>query len=876
MTRFKACGGVSAIAILTVLAGGLAAAPALAQTRPAADAPRPKLHFAIPPGSLASALNRFAEVTGVQLVYPSSLVQGLSSPGLSGDFTPGEALQRLVAGTGLSTRMLSATSATLEPPPVGGSRTLGAIQVEGVQTTGAFLPLTGFGPGAGSNGSSDPTATEGTGSLTTNGAGVASKTPESLKDTPQSVTVITSELIQQQNMTDLTSALAYTPGITLDTTGGLATNFLSRGFQITTFQIDGGGSINMLNTQPNLGEFDSIQVLRGSDALFGGTGAPGGEVNLERKRPLDHEQLIVDADAGSWDNYRIQADATGPIAFDGHVRARLVVSYQDRDFFYDLAHQTRPFVYGVVEADLGPNTIARAGFSYESQTNTGYNQLGLPRYSDGSDLGLPRSTSLSAPWNKYNTITPEFFAALEHRFNHDWGLKLNFTRSEQDLTNEFAQNIGVVNRSPAPSSYEDLGPLLETNHTTQYAADATLNGKFKLFGLDQSLIAGADFSDADGSLAEFEDPYTIAPKPLNVFSFNPASLNPAPPPLQPYLAIPNGNTEQWGAYFKLNLQPIQNLHISGGFRYSNYWETQTDVLTPEDDLYLLFGLPPSSAPVFKETTSQHQTNVVTPYGSVSYGLTPDVSVYASYADIFQEQAGDLGPTGQPLPPMTGDTYEAGVKGAFKDGKLNASLSVYYTDESNYGLQVTQAGCAVPANCWLDTGAVVSKGADLELSGEILPGWQIQAGYNYNLNVVNAAYKALETGVHVGTTFQTQQPKDQLKLWTSYTPIGRFDHWTVGGGFRLESARFTSGDVCTLPLNPATGACPGTMVPFAYTQGLYTVMDLRVAYKINNHWQAAVNLTNIYDTRYYQTAGSNESGNFYGEPRAFMFSIRATY
>jgi outer membrane receptor for ferric coprogen and ferric-rhodotorulic acid len=859
---------VSAIALF-VAGAGLAATPAAAQTGPAAGAAQSVIHFDIPAGPLALALDRFAEVTAVQLVYPASLAKGLSSPGVAGNYSPAEALQRLVAGTGLTAQMLSSTSATLEPPPLGGAHTLGAVQVEGVQSD-AFPALNGFGAGAGSNGSSDVTATEGTGSLTTNGASVASKTPQSLKDTPQSVTVITAERIQEQNLTDLMSALNYAPGVTLvQSNNSLQSTFYSRGFQITTAQIDGGAPLDLATfgsyqTTPNLAEYDNVQVLRGSDALFGGAGQPGGVVNLDRKRPLDHEQIIADASAGSWNNYQAQADVTGPIGFDGHVRARLVVSDQDRDFFYDAAHQNKAFIYGVVEGDLGPNTVARAGFSYEQQNNAGFIFGGLPRYSDGGDLALPRSTNFNPSWTRWNLATPEFFASLEHRFNSGWGLKVNVTRLAQESTETLGVINGFVYRdSPSLSNFGLVQGEISKFDSVQYALDATVNGKFELFGREQAVTAGVDYALSNSSNKSYASSAGLVP--IDVFNFDRNSLNPAPqnPPLNS--SEPVDRQEQWGSYFTMNFQPINNLHLIGGFRVSNYWY---DV-----DIHDFFGNP---SPIFSTHGVNDQTGIVTPYGSATFGLSPDLTIYASYADIFQSQGNVLDPAGRILPPVTGATYEAGIKGAFKGGKINASLSLYYTDEANQAV-IYPGTCQVGSFCEVDSGAVVSKGVDLELSGELLPGWQFQGGYTYNANEYNKAFLDEGMGNGINASYQTQQPAHQVKLWTSYNPAGTFNRWTVGGGLRLESARYTAGSTCSVQLDPTTGACPGNVyVPFAFVQGLYTVVDLRAAYRFSSHWQAALDITNVGDTRYYATAGQSTQGNFYGEPRAFMFSVRANY
>ena len=845
---------------LSAMSASLVVIPgtALAQT---AEPAQQRFHFDIAAGPLLQALSRYSEITGVQLVYPSSVAQGLSSPGLSGDYTAREALARLTAGTGLVPRMVSATSATLEAPvSVDGARTLGSVNVEGQQSSG-FAPVNGFGAGAGANGSSDPTATEGTGSFTTNGASVASKTPQSLKDTTQSVSVITQERIVQQNLTDLASAFQNLTGVTLAQTSGVQSNYVSRGFTIGTYQIDGGApqafSLGASQTSnQNLAEFDNVQIIRGSDALYGGAGQPGGVVSLNRKRPLDHNQLNVDLNIGSWNNYRGTVDLTGPIALNGALKARLVIEGQDRDYFYNVAHTSTAFVYGVLEGDIGSKTVVRVGGSYESQNNHGYNASGLPRYTDGGDLGLPRSTCLCATWGNWDFRTSEVFGVLEHQFSDAWRLKVNATRTDRSSDLIQPSFTAAINRGAATGAGDRLSRIYNQPglDDTQFSIDGNVAGSFSLIGQKQSLLLGMDYTHS-ASMVNVGSSRLNVPIP-NIYTFNPSILNPEPP-LPAITTRSNILQQQYGIYGNLDLQPVHSFHVTGGLRLSYFTYTQANN-----------GVVASLGGSFSSTW------VPTPFASVRFDVTKSVALYASYADIYQSQSGDLDLTGNPLPPVKGVTYEGGVKGVFRGGKLNASVSYYNTKEQNQAIfDIAHIGaCAIGFICYLSTGDYFSQGVDAEVTGEVLPGWQLQAGYTFNHNKYGDAYAARS---QFGS-FQTQQPAHQVKLWTAYTLPGARRAWTVGGGLRLESARYTTGSVCSIEVNPTTGACAGTFVPFNYTQDLYVVGDVRVAYQVNRHWQAALNVTNISDTRYFSTAGSSNSGNFYGEPRAFLLSVHATY
>jgi outer-membrane receptor for ferric coprogen and ferric-rhodotorulic acid len=855
---------------LTLFAGAAAAAlliadPGRAQTPPAASGVSAEQRtFSLPAQPLSTAVLRFSEQAGVQLVFGAQVAEGMSSNAVQGSYSIADALNRLLVGTGLKWRYLNAHTITIEPPlaSLSGERVLGTVRVEGVQTIDAdgFADLNGFGAGAGTNGSSDVTATENTHSLTTNGTSVASKTPQSLQDTAQSVTVITQERIQQQNLTDVTSALNYTPGITLVQTSATNTSFISRGFAIQTFVVDGGAPMTYGFGQdsltPDLSEYDHIEVLRGSDGLFGGQGNPGGVINLQRKRPLDHEQVTVDSQVGSWNLYREEIDATGPIAFDGHLRARFDAVYQSNDFFYDVSHFTKTHLYGVVEADIGPDTLVRFGGSHEVTTNPGYNAYGLGRYSNGTDLDLPTSTCLCAPWNSNDAESWEAFLALEHRFDDHWRLKLGATGTHQDVSGTTDGLSGTV----APGT--NTGPSFESisgidARISKVAVDATLSGGVMLFGFEQKIVVGLDYSKTSEPVTV---PITfITPVPIDVFNFNPASLSPEPPHPAMITGADFYEQQQSGGYLNLMLQPLAAVHLSAGFRYS-------DELDVSDTSSSGFGALLSSSSIHDRVNG-----VITPTATASYDLTHSASLYASYSDIFIDQSSELTTTGKPLPPVNGYTYESGVKARLRDGKLNASVAFYYSNQNNVA---QSAGVAVPTGivgncCYVNTGQNEADGIETEVSGELMPGWQLQGGYTYNHN-----WRPRPDG---SQPFTTQQPAHQVKIWTSYDlPL---KGWSVGGGFRLESARYTVGTVCSLAVDP-TGFClGGTSLPFDFKQDLYTVTDLRLAYRLNEHWQASLSVTNVADTRYYATTNTSAtpiSGNFYGQPRALLFNVRAAF
>ncbi len=822
--------------------------------------------FNVPAESLSRAVLKFSQQADVQLVFGTPVTDGIHSVAINGRYSIATAIGQLLAGTGLTWRWLNARTITIEPSAnAPGAHTLGAVRVEGVQTLEAngFANLSGFGSGAGANGSSDVTATEGTGSLTTNGTSVATKIPTSARETAQTVSTVTQARIKEQNLNDLSDALAVVPGLT-SVSNGSAGTYLSRGFTITNFSVDGSasqafaGPNGLVQFTPDLSEYDNVQVLRGSAALFGGAGEPGGLVSLSRKRPLDVSQLVTTVQGGSYNEYRAEVDGSAPIAFDGHLRVRLDGVYQSNDYFYDYSHHTRKKIYAVAEQDLGASTVVRVGGSYQDDHQTAPNTQGLPRYLDGTDPHFSRSTCLCSLSAYHEQQTSEAFVALDHKFAPDWQFNFN----------------AEVNKIRAPSFDQSYtGLLTETSPTltyysatqTQYeqttkTVDGHLSGVYELLGLPQHFVVGADWTDqAFDDQNVFNSP--TATTTIDPFNFDPSSFNGATDPSFG-IDLPS-KSKQWGAYMNLKLNPIKPLHINGGLRVSNY----SSVTGPS---LLTFS---GSTSTFPETTYK-ENGILSPSIEGIFDVSKWASLFASYNSIYRSQANKIGVDLKPMPPTRGQTYETGVKSSLNDGKLQLSLSYYNTKLTNVALYSTSG--ATSSCCYTNAGTDYTQGVDLEIAGQLARGWQIQFGYSENRNKVNTAYYQANLTTGYPTTLNSQQPKHQLKFWTSYELTDRLAGLTVGGGLRFESSRFTEGTVCSIAADPVTGECAGTTDYFSFTQPSYAVADLRAGYRFSKNWEGALNITNVTDTRYFTTAGSASSGNYYGEPRAFRLSLKATY
>lgn len=825
---------LSPLALCLRLACGGLVLPVVALPAMAEEAAR--LNFDVPAGDLAEALGRYAQQAGVPLAFEPALLAGQRSQGLHGMYAVDSGFDVLLAGSGYrSERSGNGYRLVAEPQ----------AEVSTVMEVGA---TTVAGQGMGES-------TENTGSYAPGLISVGSKTPTSLRQTPQSVSTVTRQLIEDQQLTDINQAMKVTPGVVTQSTTFRTQDFLSRGFSIQNLQIDGAapqalgtsmGSFYSSNIF-ELAEFDHVEVLRGPAALFGGTGDPGGVVNLVRKRPTAFNQLKLTLSAGSWDNYRQEIDLSGPLGWDGRLRGRLVLSNTDRKYFVDNRATERPLVYGVLEADVTDDTMLTFGARYNKAHETG-TATSVPRYSNGADIDLPRHTGLTQNWAYMDATAREYFAKLDHRFNDDWKLNLSYTNTWDLGLFKTASTLGSVD--PASGTGVTWYGTLSRQENEQHLYDGNVSGHFQAFGLEHEVVLGADYQKIDSRWLGTA-PHALSGAPVDVFDPDSTPF-PDPGNVRDYKRDYSPNSQrQYGLYGSLRLQLAEPLHLILGARAQrfHFWQTYTNSL---------------SSVVTTTSPEQRIGTKVTPFGGLVYDLDEQWSAYASYSEIFKPQSTKLsGPegTGSALEPMTGKTYETGLKGELFNGALNTSIALYYTTRENEAVQdpnypFNNAGFSGSC-CYVSSGKVVSRGVDMEVSGELLPDWMLVGGYTFNLNRNRSAE----------TPLSTVMPKHLFKLYTTYRLPGVFNDFKVGGGVQVQSATYTSGTA----LDNA-----GQSVAFDYQQSGYAIWSALVDYRIDDHWNVTLNGNNLFDKKYYETVGTSTYGNYYGEPRNFMVTLRGTY
>jgi outer membrane receptor for ferric coprogen and ferric-rhodotorulic acid len=683
--------------------------------------------------------------------------------------------------------------------------------------------------------------TEGSGSYTS-GTSTIGKSRRSLRETPQSVSVVTRQRIEDQNLRTLDEALQNTTGLTIEQGSSIERTYYSRGFAVDTVQYDGVPTQRGtgFGVSPDLALYDRVEVLRGPAGLFNGAGQPGGTVNLVRKRPLKTPQLMGQVSAGSWDNYRADADASVLLNDRGSVRARVVGARENRGYFYDVANNKRSVLYAVVEADVAARTTLGAGVQYEKNDLVPF-YGGLPRYADGRDLEMPRSTYLNAAWSHTEIASTTAFADLNHRFANNWKLKLAVTRMREDSDDNSGSAFGTVN--PATNTGPSLSAFRQGLLGKQDAADATLEGSFEAYGRQHDVLVGANWQQRRFDMSS--QLYTVANPVINPFTFDPYAYRVMPATPGRPATHTLTELEQSGVYGSLRLALADRVRLILGGRVSNWQNSVRNLVT---GAY-------STAP-YKENGE------FTPYGALSVDISRDWTTYLSYAEIFRSQANLFTADGERLAAATGSNYEAGLKGALFGGRLNAALALFRIIEDNR----SQADPAYPSPCagsptggacYVAEGRVRSQGLDAELSGQLLPGWQLSAGYTFNQTRYLRDRSA--TGLPSSNENQplsTFTPRHLARVWSSYQPAG--SSWSLGGGVNAQDESYKTSGALRLG------------------QPAYAVWSGRVGYRINRNLTASVNLNNVFDKRYYRTLGSTNGSNWYGEPRNVTATLQALF
>ena len=659
------------------------------------------------------------------------------------------------------------------------------------------------------------TVTEGSGTYTPGTIATATRLVLTPRETPQSISVVTRQEIEDFNLNSIDSVMAHVPGLSIVTYDSERTEYYARGFPINNFQYDGipmkrDSSYSSGNTLADMAIYDRVEVLKGAAGLLAGSGDPGAVINLVRKKPTRQFQGHATLGAGSWQERRAEFDVGGPLNADGSVRARAVAAWDDRESSLDRWKRRSTVFYGILEADLPDGTLLTVGADAQDNDPRNSTWGGIPLFNaDGGFNAMPRSFNNGATWSRWEQYTRTAFATLEHGFDNEWVAKLQLNHQ----INGYDALLGAsASGFPDPADGEGVALWIGqyVGKTTTDALDLYASGPFQLGGRRHELVVGGSLSrrrwvgndwwDAPGyDLAVHDYYHWRGDIPLPAWNATPDWHS-------------DETTRENGLYAAVRWNPADTLKFITGARLARYRH-----------------------PVVSES------GIVLPYVGVVWDVAATQSLYASYTSIYSPQLWAQDAQGKPLEPLDGMNYELGWKGAFADGRLNASAAYFQLDQDNYPVptgELTPSG----SDAYRGEQGYRTRGWELEASGQITPRWNVHAGYVH------------KTTRQQGSKVQTESPENQLTLYTSY----RLGDFTFGGGARWQDK--TWGDA----YHPS-----GEYV--THTIGSYWLLDASASWRFSDHLSAALSVNNLLDEKYY-TVFSWYSTYTWGEPRRVSASV----
>ncbi|ESQ88544.1 hypothetical protein ABENE_15980 [Asticcacaulis benevestitus DSM 16100 = ATCC BAA-896] len=652
----------------------------------------------------------------------------------------------------------------------------------------------------------------------------------SLRETPQSVTIVTAAQIRDFGLTDANQLLATIPGINVEADETDRTYYNSRGFDIINFQVDGVGQ--PLDWGLQVGALDTalyerIEAIRGATGMLTGTGNPSATINYIRKRPTKAFQASASASYGSWDNKRVTADVSGPLNEGGTVAGRFVYAKTNTDSYLDYYGVDRSVYYGVLSWDITPKLKATAGYSQQDNLADGVTWGALPlTYSDGTPIDYDVSATSSAPWTYWNTHDHQSFGELSYGFDNGWTIKGIYTRKSYD------EDARLLYPSGTPDPDTGLGVVaysgMYPSIIKQDMFDVVASGHVSLFGREHQVVLGANSTHAASYKWE---------RSADLPSYAPIVDGHITPPAQPtypdaYLSeqIKTDTTRIYGA---IHLNLSDKLTGIVGFNAVD--------LKAVGDSY--------------RVSQDRSENKVSPYVGAVYDVSEHVSLYASYTDIFDPQSqSDVNFVR--FNAATGKSYEAGVKSEGFDNRLYATASVFKSEQYDLAeftgyLQNTDASLPgyttkpelVGKSYYTGIDTFV-EGYELEVAGKVTPQWSLNGGWT-----------SLSIKDRDGNNVRNYLPRQTLKLSTTYS-LPQYRDMKLGAAVRWQS------DVST------TSA--GTL----FTQDAYSVIDLMGSFRLTDHVRASLNLKNALDEKYF--GGLQWDQAFYAAPRSVMVTLDWTY
>jgi len=657
----------------------------------------------------------------------------------------------------------------------------------------------------------------------------ASKLNIPLKETPQTVNVITRQQLDDFALDNTREVLRNAPGIIVNNQETERSSYLARGFEISNVLVDGVGipleGYNYNNDNPDSFLFDRIEVVKGANALNNGIGDPGATINMIRKRPTQELQAALNASYGSWNTQRYEADISSPLTQDGKIRGRVFGYQQNGDSYLDRYELEKNGIGAVVEADVTDTTLLTAGYTESNHKPNGVNWGSNPLINtEGEQLSYSRNYNYSPSWTYWDSNIKSYFAELEQKLAGDWTAKLTYDEKRTQRDSKLLFLSGKPGANGTSGIFLYPGMYIDDNKEQQ--ASLSFSGTYPLWGQRHEASLGYVWAknrlDELGYAGSFVNPLTT-----DLASFTPE---------EPSWDLSKTSGEMHIRQKNQSLYAATRLHLN-------------------DDLKLLLGAnyvqAESSGSSYGKDTVYDEDKVL-PYAGLTYNFSPEYTGYLSYTSIFRPQT-TKADDGSINKPIEGESYEVGVKGSWLDDKLTATMAVFRTEQSNYPLRDSDG---IPTLRTTQVSDLRSQGYEFGLAGQLTDHFNLSFGYTqFSLkDLIN------------GGDARTFNPTQSFNLLTTYQ-VPQLPKLKLGLGVQWQDQTYLD-----VPEATANGVI--TQKAGIIEQDAYALVNLMASYELNEHMTLQANGNNLTNEKYLFNF-PNQQG-FYGAPANYSVAVKFKY
>lgn len=650
----------------------------------------------------------------------------------------------------------------------------------------------------------------------------ATRTDTSIHETPQSISVVSKDVVEDIGATRLQDALDYAGGV------GRANNFGGQG--LTTFTVRGfttgefyrnGFPINRgYPNMPDANTIERLEVLRGPATMLYGRGDPGGTFNVVSKQPLAERSVTLGSQVNDQGMKRGTLDASGPLDEEGRLAYRLNVVGEGGDTFRDHVQTERYGVAPVITWQASDDT--KVVFEGDFMRNNHPLDRGLTRFPNQRGTASRDTFWGDKDAGKLHNDNNMAQLRFEHALNDNWTLGGGFQWLDGSLKGNAIEANGA-------GSLGADGRTLQRNFNyrklewTDKDYQLNLTGHFSTGAFDHTLLTGVEYEDYDYQSIIQRSAAAAGTYPIDIFNPVYGQTRPA---LTRTPTHDKENLKTYAAFVQDQVALTERLKVLAGARFERF-EHDYQTYVPGAKNW------------------QAADNAVTPRVGVMYDLTDTVAVYADAARSFKPNTG-ASREGGGFAPEKGKSYEMGIKWEALDRQLSVDAAIYQIEKKN-----VLATDPLDNTLSVATGQVRSRGFDLNVAGNLTPQWRVIGGYAY----VDAEVTR-DTTLRSGTRLMNI-PRNSFSLLNVYEfQDGALKGLGLGAGGKYVDQR------------------AGQTANTAFSMDAYTVVDLLGYYKVNEQVRLNLDVKNLFNREYEEGA----FGNIYaypGAPRTVQVGISYT-